>query len=420
MKVFKFGGASIKNAACIRNVVEIIRNHADTPTLVVVSALGKTTNHLEELATAFLENHPEKHTLFESVRDEHRHILEELTDGDYALYSSGLEQQFCRLESYLQQESSENYDFEYDQIVSYGEIFSTKLLSAYMEKQHIAHEWMDARRLVCTDNRYREGVVDWEKTEYKIQRHIQEHYPEGVDRLLLTQGFIAGTPEKFPITLGREGSDYSAAIFAYSLNAESVTIWKDVDGLLNADPKVFPDAVKLEQIPYREAIELSYYGASVIHPKTIKPLQNKNIPLYVKSFLHPEASGSVIHAFKEYRRIPCFIRKTKQVLLSISSRDFSFIAEENLSTIFALFALFGVKINLMQNSAISFSVCVDARNTLTQLIEELQTEFSVRYNENVELLSIRHYKEDSLKPFVIGRKVMMEQRSRSMLQVVLK
>lgn len=420
MKIFKFGGASIKNAENIRNVVEIICNYAGSSTLVVVSALGKTTNHLEELVTAFLENRSDKQKVYESIRDEHRHILEELTGGDYAAYSSDLERQFRRLEDYLQQESSENYDFEYDQIVSFGEIFSTKLLSAYLDKLQITHEWMDARRLVCTDNSYREGQVDWKKTERKICRHIQERYPEGVDRLLLTQGFIAGTPEKIPITLGREGSDYSAAIFAYSLNAESVTIWKDVDGLLNADPKVFPDAVKLEQIPYREAIELSYYGASVIHPKTIKPLQNKNIPLYVKSFLHPEASGSEIHTFKEYRRIPCFIRKTNQVLLSISSKDFSFIAEENLSTIFALFALFGVKINLMQNSAISFSVCVDARNTIPQLIEELQTEFVVRYNENVDLLSIRHYEEDSLKPFIDGCKVMMEQRSRSMLQVVLK
>lgn len=420
MKIFKFGGASIRNADCIRNVVDIIRNHAGGPILVVVSALGKTTNHLEELVAAFFENRPDKQAVFESIRDGHRRILEELTEGEYGHYGTELEKQFHRLEVRLQQESSENYDFEYDQIVSFGEIFSTRLLSAYLEKRQVAHEWMDARRLVCTDNRYREGQVDWEKTERRIQRHIQERYPDGVDRLLLTQGFIAGTPEKFPITLGREGSDYSAAIFAYSLDAESVTIWKDVDGLLNADPKVFPDAVKLEQIPYREAIELSYYGASVIHPKTIKPLQNKNIPLYVKSFLHPEASGSEIHTFKEYRRIPCFIRKTNQVLLSISSKDFSFIAEENLSTIFALFALFGVKINLMQNSAISFSVCVDAKHTLPQLIEELQTEFAVRYNENVELLSIRHYEENSLKPFVSGRKVMMEQRSRSMLQVVLK
>jgi aspartate kinase len=339
---------------------------------------------------------------------------------DHAVFSVETEKLFGRLEHYLQQEPSDNFDFEYDQIVSFGELFSTRMLSAYLEKLHVSHEWLDARRLVRTDNHYREGAVDWAKTERKIQKHLQEHYPNGVDRLLLTQGFIAGTPEKFSITLGREGSDYSAAIFAHALHAESVTIWKDVEGLLNADPKFIPDAVRLERIPYREAIELAYYGASVIHPKTIKPLQNKNIPLYVKSFLHPEGPGSVIHSFKEYQSVPCFIRKTNQVLLSIFSKDFSFIAEENLSTIFALFALFNVKINVMQNSAISFSVCVDAKSTLPQLIEELQTEFAVRYNENVELLSIRHYAEDSLAPFVKGRKVMMEQRSRSMLQVVLK
>lgn len=421
MKIFKFGGASVKDAQGFRNVVDIIRRHAATPTLVVVSALGKTTNRLEELATAFFEGNAEKAgEFFAAVREGHRAILHELMPDDHAEFSVETEKLFGRLEHYLQQEPSDNFDFEYDQIVSFGELFSTRMLSAYLEKLHVAHEWLDARRLVRTDNHYREGAVDWAKTERKIQKHLQEQYPNGVDRLLLTQGFIAGTPEKFSITLGREGSDYSAAIFAHALHAESVTIWKDVEGLLNADPKFIPDAVRLERIPYREAIELAYYGASVIHPKTIKPLQNKNIPLYVKSFLHPEGPGSVIHSFKEYQSVPCFIRKTNQVLLSIFSKDFSFIAEENLSTIFALFALFNVKINVMQNSAISFSVCVDAKSTLPQLIEELQTEFAVRYNENVELLSIRHYAEDSLAPFVKGRKVMMEQRSRSMLQVVLK
>ena len=420
MKIFKFGGASIKDAQGIRNVAGILEKYAAEPTVVVISALGKTTNRLESLASAFFENRAEMRTLFESVRDEHRAILKELVGENYAAYALETEKLFSRLEQYLQQEHSDNYDFEYDQIVSYGELFSTRIVSAYLDSRGIPNEWADARRLVRTNNHYREGEVDWVKTERHIQKHLQDHYPNGLDRLLLTQGFIAGTPEKFSITLGREGSDYSAAIFAHALHAESVTIWKDVEGLLNADPKVFPDAVKLERIPYREAIELAYYGASVIHPKTIKPLQNKNIPLYVKSFLHPEEPGSVIHSFKEYQSVPCFIRKTNQVLLSIFSKDFSFIAEENLSTIFALFALFNVKINVMQNSAISFSVCVDAKSTLPQLIEELQTEFAVRYNENVELLSIRHYAADSLAPYVKGRKVMMEQRSRSMLQVVLK
>ena len=331
MKIFKFGGASVKDAQGFRNVVDIIRRHATTPTLVVVSALGKTTNKLEELATAFFEGNAEKAgELFAAVREGHRAILHELMPDDHAVFSVETEKLFGRLEHYLQQEPSDNFDFEYDQIVSFGELFSTRMLSAYLEKLHVSHEWLDARRLVRTDNHYREGAVDWAKTERKIQKHLQEHYPNGVDRLLLTQGFIAGTPEKFSITLGREGSDYSAAIFAHALHAESVTIWKDVEGLLNADPKFIPDAVRLERIPYREAIELAYYGASVIHPKTIKPLQNKNIPLYVKSFLHPEGPGSVIHSFKEYQSVPCFIRKTNQVLLSIFSKDFSFIAEEKM------------------------------------------------------------------------------------------
>lgn len=420
MKIFKFGGASIKNAENIRNVVHILQSKADSPLLVVVSALGKTTNHLEELLKAFMENRPEKQALFEGIRQEHWQIISELIPTDIEKHSSELTKQFSLLEAYLQREPSEHFDFEYDQIVSFGEIFSTKILSAFLNYSGILHEWMDARRLVCTDNHYREGVVDWKKTERKIHHHIQSHYPQGVDRLLLTQGFIAGTPEKFSITLGREGSDYSAAIFAYALQAESVTIWKDVEGLLNADPKVFPNAVRLPEIPYREAIELAYYGASVIHPKTIKPLQNKNIPLYVKSFLNPDGDGSLIHQMDKFKALPCFIKKSRQVLISIFSKDFSFIAEENLSTIFALFAYFSVKINLMQNSAISFSVCVDDKESIPQLIEELQTEFAVRYNENVELLSIRHYKDDSAAPFIEGRRVMMEQRSRSMLQMVLR
>ena len=420
MKVYKFGGASIKNAENIRNVVHILQSQADAPLLVVVSALGKTTNRLEELVRAFVENCPEKQALFDGIKQEHWQILCELMPADTEVHAAEVLRQFALLESYLQREPGENFDFEYDQIVSFGEILSTKIVSAYLQYVGIDHEWMDARRLVCTDNHYREGLVDWKKTERKIQHHLQSHYPHGLDRLLLTQGFIAGTPEKFAVTLGREGSDYSAAIFAYALQAESVTIWKDVEGLLNADPKLFPNAVRLSEIPYREAIELAYYGASVIHPKTIKPLQNKSIPLYVKSFLHPEGEGSLIRQVDSFKAIPCYIWKKRQVLISIFSKDFSFIAEENLSTIFALFAFFGVKINLMQNSAISFSVCVDDKDSIPQLIEELQTEFAVRYNENVELLSIRHYKEDSAAPFIEGRRVMMEQRSRSMLQMVLK
>lgn len=254
----------------------------------------------------------------------------------------------------------------------------------------------------------------------KVQKTINRHWQNNPDSILLTQGFIGGTPEGIATTLGREGSDFSAAIFAFTLNAESVTIWKDVEGLLNADPKVFSNTVKLDKIPYYEAIELAYYGASVIHPKTLKPLQNKNMPLYVKSFLQPHEAGSIIHNFGIQKMIPCFIKKTNQILLSISPKDFSFIAEENLSTIFAILAHFGFKINLMQNSAISFSVCVDYRENLSQLIEELQTEFYVKYNEKVELLTIRHYTNTSLSKIIDKRKIFLEQRNRTTLQVVLK
>jgi len=278
--------------------------------------------------------------------------------------------------------------------------------------------WIDARKLIITDNNYREANINWEKTEKKIQKTITHHFK--TNRLIITQGFIGGTLEGISTTLGREGSDFSAAIFAHAMDAESVSIWKDVEGLLNADPKKFSHTVKLDKIPYREAIELAYYGANVIHPKTLKPLQNKKIPLFVKSFMQPEEEGSIIHDFKNQKNIPCFIKKTRQILLSISPKDFSFIAEENLSTIFAIFAFFGFKINLMQNSAISFSVCVDYRNNLAQLIEELQTEFFVKYNENVELLTVRHYTEDSLNGLTDNKKIILEQRNRTTLQVVLK
>ncbi|MBP7102742.1 MAG: aspartate kinase [Bacteroidales bacterium] len=420
MKIFKFGGVSIQNAEGIRNVTNILSSYSGEKIIAVISALGKTTNLLEKVALSFFTNSPDKMSLFNNVIAQHDTILSELFDTSDQDALLDIHSQFQMLKNYLSKESSENFDYEYDQIVSFGELFSSKILFYFIKKQAISTQWLDARKLVITDTSYREGNINWEKTEKKIQKTINRHWQNNSNSLLITQGFIGGSPEGIVTTLGREGSDFSAAIFAFSLNAESVTIWKDVDGLLNADPKLFPDTVKLDKIPYYEAIELAYYGANVIHPKTLKPLQNKNIPLYVKSFLKPDENGSTVHLFDNKKMIPCFIKKTNQILLSISPKDFSFIAEENLSTIFAIFAHFGFKINLMQNSAISFSVCVDYRENLSQLIEELQTEFYVKYNENVELLTIRHYTNHSFADKTNGKKIILEQRNRTTLQLVLK
>ncbi len=420
MKIFKFGGVSTQNASAIQHICEIVRSYRNEQMILVISALGKTTNQLEKLTDAFYNNKENKIKLYQQVINKHEAIMSKLFDNsDKAVYND-LRKQFQALENYLEKESSENYDFEYDQIVSFGELFSSKIISHYLQKIQQANVWLDARKMIITDSNYREGNVDWQKTERRIQKTVNKHFENQHTKLLVTQGFISGTLEGITTTLGREGSDFTAAILAFSLNAKNVTIWKDVDGLLNADPKQFENTIKLDNIPYGEAIELAYYGASVIHPKTLKPLQNKSIPLCVKSFIKHNEKGSTIHHFKKQKMIPCFIKKTNQVLLSISPKDFSFIAEENLSTIFAIFAFFGFKINLMQNSAISFSVCVDYRQNLKQLIEELQTEFYVKYNKNTELLTIRHYDRNSLSKLIENKKIILEQRNRTTLQVVLK
>ena len=421
MKIFKFGGASSQNANGIRNIVNIIREFYDKNIIIVISAIGKTTNELERLVAAFFANSEEKYTLLDEIVSKHNAIMAELFDNTDSAAIADIQSQFHLLKNYLGKEPSENYNFEYDQIVPFGEIIASKIIAHYLNKEKLTNHWLDARKLIITDNSYREGEVNWKKTEKKIQKTIQRFLENTNNKqLFVTQGFIGGTTENITTTLGREGSDFSAAIFAYSTNAEGVTIWKDVDGLLNADPKQFSDTVQLDKIPYYEAIELAYYGASVIHHKTIKPLQNKNIPLYVKSFIHYKDKGSIIHDFTQKKKIPCYIKKTNQMLLSISPKDFSFIAEENLSTIFAIFAFFGFKINLMQNSALSFSVCVDERSNWQELIEELQTEFYVKYNKNIELLIIRHNNKNSLTKELKDKKIILEQRNRTTLQVILK
>ncbi len=417
MRVFKFGGASVSSVEEINNSCEIIKAYSQSPMVVIVSAMGKTTNALELLAQMFFKEES-CHQALDEILHFHYQIMDSLFEGNRDLAVTA-NKYIGKLIERLQREPSENFDYEYDQIVSYGELISTSILSDYLNYIGLNNTWVDARHVVRTDNNYREGVVNWEKTQKKILKVVLPILENAENSIVVSQGFIAGTDEYTTTTLGREGSDYSAAIFAYSLDATDVTIWKDVPGLLNADPKYFKDAIKLNKISYKEAIELAYYGATVIHPKTIKPLQNKSIPLFVKSFKNFHEEGSVIGNDSDSNNTPCYIFKRNQALISIYPIDFSFIAEENLSLIFGLFAHFGVKINLMQNSAISFSVCVDYKpESLKGLIEELNTEFKVRYNLDLELITVRNYDQQTIDKVVRSRKIFTEQKSRITTQLV--
>ncbi|MGL4598876.1 MAG: aspartate kinase, partial [Bacteroidia bacterium] len=345
MKVFKFGGASVKDAEAVKNVAEILKRFPDEQLLVVISAMGKTTNALERLTHAFFYKKEDPLPILEEIRQYHIGILQELFDNPQHPVFDELHNTIVELEWAIEDEPTHTYDCEYDQIVSLGELISTKIVAAYLQHVGIKSTWRDIRDVIKTDNTYREGKVDWALTEKLIREDFLPALQNSKTGIIITQGFLGVTSENFTTTLGREGSDYTAAILAYCTDAEGVTIWKDVSGVLNADPKWFDETQLIPQLTYQDAIELTYYGATVIHPKTIKPLQNKNIPLYVRSFLNPEKEGTKIHHTQTPLPIPCFIFKVDQVLLTISPRDFSFIVEENLSSIFNLFSKHGVKIN---------------------------------------------------------------------------
>lgn len=414
-KVFKFGGASVKDAAAIENLHDILRRYPDERLVVVISAMGKTTNFLERVLHAYHNAPDQVEGLLAELQRQHEDVAERLVPDPGSIVDrvQGL---FAQLRARLLMEPSDNYDFDYDQIVSFGELLSTTIISTYLNLTGIPNTWLDARRLVRTDSTYREGRVDWDVTVQQVREAMADQ--EG--RVFLTQGFIGGTAENLTTTLGREGSDYSASIMAFALDAESVTIWKDVPGLLNADPKRFPDAVKLDKIPYEEAVELSYYGASIIHPKTLKPLQNKQIPLYVKSFFQPDELGSVITSCSLEERIPSIIVKDHQTLLTVFPRDFSFIAVDNLSELFAIFSQYRIRVNMMQNSAVSFSVCTDAEpQRVQQCVEALQKKYKVKYNEDVELITIRHYDEQTINKVLAGRTAILRQTSRATIQFVI-
>jgi aspartate kinase len=419
MQVFKFGGASVKDAQGIRNVAGIIQQQPPNNLVVVVSAMGETTNALEQLTWAYLRREVDIDQIWHRIRTQHEQVIRELTTTEPKVFEQVYEL-FSDVEAILSQEPEPHLhpDRVYDHLVSFGELLSTRILNAYLNQSGLDSYWVDARRLIRTDDSHREGKVDWDQTNEHITDTLADLLETSV---AITQGFVGSTGEGHTTTLGRDGSDYTAAIFAYCLKAGSVTIWKDVPGVLNADPKWFDETVKIDQLTYQDAIELAYYGATVIHPKTIKPLQNRNIPLYVRSFLHPQEPGTVIGKFEKHLPIPSFILKMNQTLISLHPKDFSFIAEENLSKIFGQFAEYGVKINLMQNTAISFSVAVDHRpERLARLMPQLQEEFRISYNEGLELITIRHYDEKTIDRVLVNKKLLVEQKSRYTVQLVVK
>lgn len=419
MQVFKFGGASVKDAAGVKNLAHIVQNYAKSNhLLIVISAMGKTTNRLEELTWAFIRGDENTHQIFEEIKAYHFNIINELFSNHKNPIYNDVANTFVEIEWLLEEEASDAPDYLYDQIVSIGELVSTKIVAAYLNQIGCFSIWTDARSYIKTDNTHREANVLWEKTEQEIKKHLPSFLEQGI---VVTQGFIGGTSENFTSTLGREGSDYSAAIFCACLDAESMTIWKDVPGVLNADPKWFDETEKIAQLSYHDAIELTYYGATVIHPKTIKPIQNKGIPLYVRSFLQPEAEGTAITTTQTPLPIPSFIFKVNQVLISIFPKDFSFIIEENLSHIFDVLHRNRVKVNTMLNSAISFSVSVDNdEQKIKQLIADLSESFKVKYNSGLELVTIRYYNQQTIDRVTVNKDVLLEVKSRHTCQMVMK
>jgi aspartate kinase len=418
MKVFKFGGASVKDAQGLKRVAEIVSS-VKGDIIVVVSAMGKTTNALEKLVPKIDATEAEKR--IKEIEEYHFAIAEPIVETIHeSPLRESLQRNFKDLRILVKNYPFKNYDERYDAIVSIGELISSHIISEYLNGEGLTNVWVDARKVIMTDDTYRDAKVDFNKTAKQVKSSLFTH------TRTVTQGFIGFSQKERPTTLGREGSDYTAAIIAYCANAESVTIWKDVPGVLNADPKKFKNTVKIDHLSYQDAIELAYYGATVMHPKTIKPLQNKNIPLFVKPFMDWKAAGTLIDDGSSHLPVPCFISKPNQVLLSLSTKDFSFIAEENISHIFNSFARYKVKVNMMQLSAINFSVCFD-NDTLkagaiheSPLLESFKGAYRVLYNDNTELFTIRYYDQTTIKKIIGKRKVLLEQRSRYTVQLLLK
>ena len=415
MKIYKFGGASVKDADGVRNIPKIIKN-SDDKLVVVVSAMGKTTNAMEQITDAYFKN--DQQTLenrLKVLKTYHLSIITELFGNENG--SPRFSEQFEHLEVKLTKKPSMHYDFEYDRIVSLGELMSTAIISDYFNKEKLNFKLVDIRTVLKTDDLYRDANVNWDLTVDLMQRTFTFEDTQ----FYLTQGFLGGTLSNLPTTLGREGSDYTAAIIGYALNAKDVTIWKDVLGVMNADPRRYPDAQKIDELSYIEAIELSYYGAQVIHPKTLKPLQNKDIPLFVKSFLNPDTAGTIISSSKNKKcHVPIFVIKPNQVFVTILPKDFSFIPEEKIIEVINFFKQFRIKMNLMQNSALNFSACFDKNKHTEELFEVLGKDFLVRYNDDAELITIRNHNPEAIEKMTIGKTVLNSQVTRKVAMYVLK
>ena len=416
MRVYKFGGASVKDAEGVKNVAEVLKTTGYANTLVVISAMGKTTNAMELVIKNYFENKEELQSSIHEVIKFHNEILLDLFDNEQHEVFKSVKALFYELKTFFKTNKSQDYNYVYDQTIGFGELVSTTIVSHYLNQIGLNNQWLDVREFIKTDNYYRRANINWEQTQDIISSNFD------TTQLNITQGFLGSDANNFTTTLGREGSDYTAAIFAYCLNALDVTIWKDVPGVLNADPRYFENAQLLNQISYREAIELAFYGASVIHPKTLQPLQQKEIPLHVKSFLNPKASGTCVSKGKTLEpEIPCFIVKKNLILISLSSLDFSYIVEENISEIFSLLHLYKMKVDLIQNSAISFSVCIDnLYDNRDKLIQHLKAKFNVTLHDNVSLYTIRHYNDSAIKELEKEKTVLLKQLTQETVQIVTK
>jgi len=414
--VFKFGGASVKDAQSVRNVCNILNSYSPQNLIIIISAMGKITNAFEELLNSYFidKNSDRMVTLFNQIKTFHFSIAKELLPEGHPLYAE-LDSLFTQLQMILQGDPSHNFDYEYDRIVSYGELLSTLIVSAYMNDQGINNKWLDAREIIHTDSQYREANILWDDTKKEITSVISK----SSQKIFVLQGFIGSSPEKISTTLGREGSDYTAAAAAWCVDAPNLTIWKDVAGVFNADPKKFPQATLHTELSYFDALELAYYGAQVIHPKTIKPLENKKIPLYVRSFLDPKLPGTKITSDYKKLEIPSFITKENQVLYTVSAKDFSFITETNLKEIFSHVTNHRLRINLMQTSALTFSFCTDFdERRHEKLLDSLSDSFKAHYNTGLTILTVRHYTDELIASMTAEKEVLLLEKSRNNAQVL--
>jgi aspartate kinase len=419
MKVFKFGGASVNSVERIQNISHILRYWKGEKIVVIISAMGKTTNALEKVVDAFFAGKKEEALqLFEQVKQQHLTTAKYLLVTHYLPCENQLKDFFTEVEWLLHDKPVRDYDYYYDQVVCSGELFSTAIVSAYLNEAGIQNKWLDVRDIFRTDDDFRDASIDWEYTNAKVQSTVVKEF-ETTD-IVLTQGFIGSTDENESTTLGREGSDYTAAVFANMLDAESQTIWKDVESVMNADPKQFSDAVAIPELNYNEVIEMAYYGAQVIHPKTIKPLQNKGIPLIVKCFLDPSLPGTVIHDKPVHHLPPIIVLKDKQAMIEMSSKDFSFIGEQHVGHLYHCFEKLHIKPNLTQNGAISFVCVLDDR---TEKIEKLALEASafldVQVTKGLSLLTIRHYTQPIFEKLTEGKTILLRQQTPETIQLLL-